>query len=267
MSARALVIDAHGAIEQALCSRLAAAGTRVLAHRREAVDAVAVAAAGADDAVTFQDGGPGVTNVSAAHPAEHLAAWDASHGPFDTIVFGRPRDASAGPGAAGPVEAAEAASEFDSFEAFDAFAGRLETRLGDFLATLQAAATLLRRGGNAQIWALTQEDSMGYYLATTPGALPVDVRARHAAVKSLGKEMLRLGVKVNAAHLQPAAEEAADASAWSDARDGLKAFALRFKPNGAGAVANALAAWIARDDLPVAGMVVPIGIGFPENNL
>lgn len=258
MSARALVIDAHGAVEQALCSRLAAAGTRVLAHRREAVDAVA--AGGADDAVTFQDGGPGVTNVRAAHPAAHLAAWDASHGPFDTIVFGRPRDASAGPGVGDDAE-------FDSFEAFEAFAGRLETRLGDFLATLQAAATLLRRGGNAQIWALTQEDSMGYYLATTPGALPVDVRARHAAVKSLGKEMLRLGVKVNAAHLQPAAEEAADASAWSDARDGLKAFALRFKPNGAGALANALTAWIARDDLPVAGMVVPIGIGFPENNL
>ncbi|WLE59391.1 hypothetical protein GIY62_01430 [Burkholderia plantarii] len=260
MSARALVIDAHGAIEQALCSRLAAAGTRVLAHRREAVDAVA--AAGADGAVRFQDGGPGVTNVCAAHPAAHLAAWDASHGPFDTIVFGRPRDASAGLGGGD-----DAAAEFDSLDAFDAFAERLETRLGDFLATLQAAATLLRRGGNAQIWALTQEDSMGYYLATTPAALPVDVRARHAAVKSLGKEMLRLGVKVNAAHLQPAAEEAADASAWSDARDGLKAFALRFKPNGAGAVANALVAWIVRDDLPVAGMVVPIGIGFPENNL
>ncbi|WP_177315828.1 hypothetical protein [Burkholderia ubonensis] len=31
--------------------------------------------------------------------------------------------------------------------------------------------------------------------------------------------------------------------------------------------AAALTAWIARDDLPLAGMVVPIGIGFAENNV
>ncbi|MEX3628155.1 MAG: hypothetical protein VB138_00480 [Burkholderia sp.] len=252
MSARVLVLDAHGALEQALCACLAAAGARVLAHRREPL---------ADEPP------PGVRGVCDADPAARLAAWDAEHGSFDTIVLGQPRDTASGSGTGGGFDAGFALGcAAPASDTFEAFAQRLDTRLADFLATLQAAAVLLRRGGNAQIWALTQEDSSGYYLDTAPGALPVDVRARHAAIRSLGKEMLRLGVKVNAAHLQPVAE-AADASAWSDAREGLKAFALRFKPNRAAAVAGALAAWIAREDLPVAGMVVPIGIGFTENNL
>ncbi|KVO08789.1 hypothetical protein WJ69_21465 [Burkholderia ubonensis] len=237
-----LVIDAHGPVERALCASLAEAGLRVVAHVVDEAD---------DGAADWPDA-PGVQVVRAADPAAALDDWNDAYGPFDRIVFGQPRDARAG------------APEVDPF---DALAEGVETRLDAFLATLQAASALaLRRGDGAQIWALTQEDSVGYYLDTAPGALPIDVRARHAALKSLGKEMLRFGVRVNVAHLQPVAEAAAP-DAWHAARDGLKAFALRFRPSPAAWVAAALTAWIARDDLPLAGMVVPIGIGFAENNV
>ncbi|WP_232467466.1 hypothetical protein [Burkholderia ubonensis] len=242
MSARVLVIDAHGPVERALCASLAEAGLRVVAH---AVDE-------ADDGAADWPDAPGVQVVRAADPAAALDGWNDAHGPFERIVFGQPRDVRA------------SAPEVDPF---DALAEGVETRLDAFLATLQAAsAVALRRGDGAQIWALTQDDSVGYYLDTAPGALPIDVRARHAALKSLGKEMLRFGVRVNVAHLQPVAEAAAP-DAWHAARDGLKAFALRFRPSPAACVAAALTAWIARDDLPLAGMVVPIGIGFAENNV
>ncbi|KWE56235.1 hypothetical protein WL76_11935 [Burkholderia ubonensis] len=234
-----LVIDAHGPVERALCASLAEAGLRVVAH---------VVDEGAADLTDL----PGVRIVRAADPAAALDDWNDAHGPFDRIVFGQPRDVRAGASGDDP---------------FDALADGVETRLDAFLATLQAASALaLRRGDGAQIWALTQDDSVGYYLDTAPGALPIDVRARHAALKSLGKEMLRFGVRVNVAHLQPVAEAAAP-DAWHAARDGLKAFALRFRPSPAACVAAALTAWIARDDLPLAGMVVPIGIGFAENNV
>ncbi|WP_232437709.1 hypothetical protein [Burkholderia ubonensis] len=242
MSARVLVIDAHGPVERALCASLAEAGLRVVAHVLDEAD---------DGAADWPDA-PGVQVVRAADPAAALDGWNDAYGPFDRIVFGQPRDARAG------------APEVDPF---DALAEGVETRLDAFLATLQAASALaLRRGDGAQIWALTQDDSVGYYLDTAPGALPIDVRARHVALKSLGKEMLRFGVRVNVAHLQPVAEAAAP-DAWHAARDGLKAFALRFRPSPAACVAAALTAWIARDDLPLAGMVVPIGIGFAENNV
>ncbi|KWK15449.1 hypothetical protein [Burkholderia stagnalis] len=236
MSARVLVIDAHGPVEHALCASLADAGLQVVAH-----------VAGDGEAAP-----PAARVVRAADPAGALDDWNDTYGPFDRIVFGQPRDTR------------EPAPDDDPF---DALAEGVDARLGAFLATLQAAAAVaMRRGDGAQIWALTQDDSVGYYLDTAPGALPIDVRARHAALKSLGKEMLRFGVRVNAAHLQPVAE-AAEPEAWHAARDGLKAFALRFRPSSAEAVADALTAWIARDDLPLAGMVVPIGIGFAENNL
>ncbi|WP_232458036.1 hypothetical protein [Burkholderia ubonensis] len=244
MSARVLVIDAHGPVERALCASLAEAGLRVVAHVVDEAD---------DGAADWPDA-PGVQGVRAADPAAALDGWNDAYGPFDRIVFGQPRDARAGTGA-------------PEVDPFDALAEGVETRLDAFLATLQAASALaLRRGDGAQIWALTQDDSVGYYLDTAPGALPIDVRARHAALKSLGKEMLRFGVRVNVAHLQPVAEAAAP-DAWHAARDGLKAFALRFRPSPAAWVAAALTAWIARDDLPLAGMVVPIGIGFAENNV
>jgi hypothetical protein len=241
LTARVLVIDAHCALERALCTCLAEAGLHVVAHVAERDD----------------PGPPGARIVRAADPAAALDDWDAAHGPFDRIVFGQPRDRRL---AGSPGERADA-------DSFDVLAAGVEERLEAFLAVLQAAAAAaLRRGEGAQIWALTQDDGTGYYLDTAPGALPIDVRARHAALKSLGKEMLRFGVRVNCAHLQSVAE-AANPAAWHAARDGLKAFAVRFRPSPARAVAGALAAWIARDDLPLAGMVVPIGIGFAENNL
>lgn len=227
-----LVIDADSSLTRALCAQLDAVGYRVVAHVRT------------QSCAPF---GPGVRMLTAPRAEAVLASGGDALPSVDHIVFGPPFWHSVSPAAAD----------------FEALVVSLESRLMSFLAELQAAGRqLARRGG--QIWVITLEDSMHYY-ANTP-SLPIDARARHAAVKSFAKEVLRFGVRVNCANVQPV-DEQIDAQEWRFARDGLKTFAMKFKPNSAASVANVLRHFLAQPDLPIAGMVVPLGVGFAENNI
>ena len=91
-------------------------------------------------------------------------------------------------------------------------------------------------------------------------------RALIAAVKSLAKEVFGLGVRINAFQIQPLAEQF-DSVTWKSAKENLKAYALKFKPQTSASVAKLMRALLEMPQIPLAGMVIPIGVGFPEANL
>lgn len=241
-----LLLDADCALGRALCDALHAPDYRVIAHARSAGHEPF-----ADD----------VEVIVADRPEQVLATWDAPRPPLDHVVFGQPRTSDAwhsrGPGPDGTA-VDHIASQFD------ALATSLEAGLAGFLGELQAAGKVLARGNGGQIWVLTQEDSMQYCLDFQ--ASQIESRARHAAVKSFAKEMLRFDVRINCAHVQLLREQA-PSDAWQQAREGLKAFAMKFKPNRASTVAATLRGFLSQPELPIVGMIVPVGIGFTENNL
>lgn len=179
-----------------------------------------------------------------ANVAAQLPFWDAAHGPFDRIVFGL----------------RGGAERLDNPEDVVAVQEQLDLALGE----LKAAGQSLSRRDDSQIWVLLQEDSMGYYLPVS--AQPMRSRALMGAVKSFAKELFRFGVKLNVLQVQPLAEQIEPAT-WKAARDGLKAYALKFKPQRGADVARMLAALIGLPAIPVAGMVLPVGIGYPEANV
>jgi NAD(P)-dependent dehydrogenase (short-subunit alcohol dehydrogenase family) len=228
-----LVVDADGILGRALCAELAAAGFGVLAHARTPVSGPFPA---------------GVVPVTAARLSEAFAVRDGASASVGHVVFDQP------PGGA----------DFPDDDGLQAVTASVEEDLMGFLDDLQAAGRLLARRGGAQLWVLTHEDSIGYY--TGQPSLPILARARQAAVKSLAKEVFRFGVRVNCASVQTLAEQAT-AQEWQRARDGLKAFAMKFKPVGARAVAGTLRRFLEQPDLPISGMIVPIGVGFAENNI
>jgi hypothetical protein len=228
-----LLVDADTSLVRALCEELANELCRVIAHVRS----TEYASFGAD-----------ITVISAPTLHDVLARCAQSGLRINHVVFGAPSNPGALP---------------DTDDDFESLIARTQTQLNQFLAELQAAGTLLVRGGGGQIWVLTQEDSMHYYTGTP--SLPIDTRARHAAVKSFAKELFRFGVRINCANVQLLFEQAT-ADEWLRAGDGLKAFAMKFKPNRAGAVARTLGQFLTQTDLPIAGMVIPVGIGFAEAN-
>lgn len=227
MPCTVLLVDADHPLSQALAERLRAQGHRVVTHVRQAPGADAPAA-----------------DVVAADLAAALPQIEAAHGPLDRIVFGLNGQA----------------------ESFDSPADVDRTRAGleRALLELKAGAQLLTRRDDSQLWVLLPEDSMQYYLPVP--AQPVRSRALMAAVKSMAKELFRLGVRVNALQVQPMAEQF-DAPRWREAKEGLKAYALKFKPQPGPDVAALLQSLLALPRLALVGMVLPVGIGYPESNV
>jgi NAD(P)-dependent dehydrogenase (short-subunit alcohol dehydrogenase family) len=180
----------------------------------------------------------------AAQPAAELAQAQLRFGDFDRVVFGL----------------RSGAERIDSPDDVAALHADLACTLGE----LKTVSQLLTRRDESQIWVLLQEDSMQYYLPVA--SQPVRSRALMAAVKSLAKELFRFGVRLNALQVQPLAEQL-EAPVWKAARDGLKAYALKFKPQTAGDVASMLRALIELPCIPLAGMVMPVGVGYPEANV
>ncbi len=229
-----LVVDADSVLARALCEELANARSRVIAHVRS---------------TEYAPFGTRITVMSAPTVHDVLARCAESGSRIDRVVFAA--SSSHGPSSDGDSD-------------FESFISNTHEQLDQFLGELQAVGALLVRADAAQIWVLTQEDSMYYY--TGSPSSPVSTRAKHAAVKSFAKELFRFGVRVNCANVQLLAEEATT-DEWLRAREGLKAFAMKFKPNRADAVARTLSLLLGQADLPIAGMVIPIGTGFAEANI
>lgn len=176
--------------------------------------------------------------------ASDLPQWNAQYGPFNRIIFGL----------------------CDTIETVDSMAAILsvEQQLSTTLGELKVCAQLLSRRDDSQLWILLQEDSMRYYLPIT--SQPMRSRALIAAVKSLAKEVFGLGVRINALQIQPLAEQF-DSATWKSAKENLKAYAMKFKPQTSVSVAKLMRALLEIPHIPLAGMVIPIGVGFPETNL
>ncbi|WP_375411723.1 hypothetical protein [uncultured Bradyrhizobium sp.] len=232
-----LVVDSNDVLTQAIYTELIAAGAEVYQHCR---------------------------NQQAPAPschAEHLiygtrgdemiATWDMSRRPINRVVFGLL-----------PVE--QDLQLPGSPEEIDRLAGGIETRLLAFLSELQAAGRLLARHDGGQIWVITQEQSMRFCIPLN--TCPIETRAKQAAVKSFAKEVLHFGVTVNCASVQLLAEQASKEQ-WRAARERLKVYAVRFKPPKAPAVAKTLTEFLLHPDLPMSGLVVPIGFGMAEQNI
>ncbi|SOE49711.1 hypothetical protein ANDA3_2303 [plant metagenome] len=222
-----LLIDAHDALGQALGRALAAQGRAVIALVRPG------RGAGLPD---------GVCAIEQADPVAWLRDPDNGALPLSAVLIGPP----------------------DGLADDTAWPDTAHDAILRFLDVLQAAGRRLARGDGGQLWVMTREDSLRDSLGLPLAAM--ESQARHAAVKSFAKEMLRFGVRVNCAQLQACQEDAGE-DAWRAARDGLKAYAMKFRPIRATDAAQALCGFLAQPALPLAGMVVPLGIGFIENNL
>lgn len=233
---RVLILDADNALGNSMANNFATAGHEVFLHARTG----------------WQQNAPlsGIELVEAADPVEQFAEWFELRGSPHCVVFNlKAKD-----------ELGLLANDGD----IEGLINQLSGDLLAFLREIQAFAMLLARAGQGLIWVLVQEDSAGYYVPI-PVASAAS-RARIAAVKSLAKEVARLGVKINAISVQ-AYREQLELPVWSAAHDGLKAYALKFKPIDANSIADAVRRLSESSNLPIVGMVLPIGIGMPEFNI
>jgi hypothetical protein len=229
-----LVVDSNEVLTQAIYTQLIAAGADVYRHcRKQPVPAPCEAE----------------HRIYGTRGDEIIATWDMLRRPINRIVFGSLPVQHDWPG---------------SPEEIDRLASEIETRLLSFLSELQAAGRLLARHDGGQIWVITQELSMRFCIPLN--ACPIENRAKQAAVKSFAKEVLHLGVTVNCASVQ-LLDEQAPKEQWRAVRERLKVYAVRFKPPKALSVAKTLTGFLLHPDLPMSGLVVPIGFGLAEQNI
>lgn len=131
----------------------------------------------------------------------------------------------------------------------------------DFLICLQTAARMQVHAGKGQIWVLVREPSIRSYVPLP--CAPILGASRVSIVRSVAKELMRFNVRINVAMVQAAAEEASQ-DAWKNGRNGLKAYAMKFKPAAAASLATPLVALCGIDALPMAGLSLNLGIGMPD---
>lgn len=145
---------------------------------------------------------------------------------------------------------------------------RLSSMVADgvkrFLRLTQAAIRTLMGNGGGQIWVVDWDDTFEYHLPLP--CSPMQAEARAAAVRSVAKECARLGIKVNSLSVQPVAEMFPPEQ-FRDAREYLKAYALRYKPLSCAAMAAQLCDFMERPDLPMAGALISLGMGVCQGHL
>lgn len=154
-------------------------------------------------------------------------------------------------------------SEPERLDAFEDIA-RIQEAIDGSLAELKSAAQALIRCEESQIWIILPEESMQYYLPQP--ARPIHSRAMIAAAKSLAKEIFPFGVKLNVLQIQPYFEQF-DAATWKASKEKLKAYALKFRPPQCADIARLAKSLLTTPALPMSGLVIPVGIGYPEMNV
>ncbi|MFZ6863875.1 hypothetical protein ACO0K7_14680 [Undibacterium sp. Ji67W] len=233
---RVLILDADSHLGSALASSFFEVGHEVVLHTRSEYPAFSTMS--------------GVEHVVTSDPAEKLVDWFDSRKAPQCIVFN--------------LKAKDEFGVLRDDGDMEELITQLSEDLPGFLRELQAFALLLARAGEGVIWVLVQEESAAYYVPVPISSIVS--KARIAAVKSIAKEVARFEVKVNAISLQAYREQLSDGE-WKSARDGLKAFALKFKPINANEIADTICRLSEVPSLPIVGMVLSLGVGMPEFNI
>lgn len=133
-----------------------------------------------------------------------------------------------------------------------------------FLAQAQAALQLLMGRGGGQFWVADFDDSFAYHL-DTPCA-PISAQARAGAVRSLAKEYSRMKISVNSMLVQPVSDTS-NAAMFRKASAELKSYAMRYKPNDAGDVADMLTDFVGTPKLQFSGNIIGTGTGIVQGHL
>ncbi|MCX7560541.1 hypothetical protein OS190_13270 [Sulfitobacter sp. F26204] len=133
-----------------------------------------------------------------------------------------------------------------------------------FLTQAQAALQLLMGRGGGQFWVADFDDSFAYHLETP--CAPICAQARAGAVRSLAKEYSRMKISVNSMLVQPVSDPST-ASMFRKASAELKSYAMRYKPNDAGAVADMLTDFVGTGKLQFSGNIIGTGTGIVQGHL
>ena len=160
-----------------------------------------------------------------------------------------------------PYEHDEMALLNSDSSALIALVGR---RTKAFLSQAQAALQLLMGRGGGQFWVADFDDSFAYHL-DTPCA-PISAQARAGAVRSLAKEYSRMKISVNSMLVQPVTD-ASNAAVFRKASAELKSYAMRYKPNDAGEVADMLTGFVGSAKLQFSGNIIGTGTGIVQGHL
>lgn len=229
------IIDGDDGLGHALANNFVSANHQVVMHSRTSWQ---------------KDLQTGVELIESALPVDNFSQWFEQRGAPDCVIFN--------------LSAKDELELLRDDGDVEMLVQQLSNDLPNFLREIQSISMLLARAGQGKIWVLVQEDSMGYYVPTPVAS--VASRARISAVKSLAKEVARLGVKINAVSVQ-AYREQLESAVWGAAREDLKAYALKFKPIDANAIADTLRCLTETVNLPIVGMVLPLAVGAPDFNI
>jgi len=229
------IIDGDNALGHSLASNFAGANHQVVMHSRTSWQQAPQA---------------GVELLELASPAGQFSSWFEQRGTPDCVIFN--------------LAAKDELELLRDDGNVEMLAHQLSSDLPNFLRETQTISMLLARAGQGKIWVLVQEDSVGYYVPIPVAS--VASRARISAVKSLAKEVARLRVTINAVSVQAYREQVGPA-VWRAAHEGLKAYALKFKPINTTAIAESLRLLSEVPNLPIVGMVVPLAVGGPDFNI
>ncbi len=180
---------------------------------------------------------------------DDLSSWETDKYPIDRIIFG-------------PATIAHDLPR--SLSEVDDLAQAHEEAILSFLLQLQAAGRLLARSGGGQIWVITQEQS-ARYLFPLPTS-PIDSYARRAAVKSFAREIKRMDVNVNCLDIQFQMDQTPD-DQWRVMRNRVNIYASRLRHQAIASFSKFLCNLLNQDDLPMSGLIVPVGIGLTEQNI
>jgi hypothetical protein len=157
---------------------------------------------------------------------------------------------------------------FDEAAAFaaDAFAAKadLDHRINGLLRALKYGAQHMARSDGGKIWVLCLDHSVS--MSVSSPSNPVTNYAAMAAVQSVAQEVMHFDVRVNLFLMHPP-REGVDSAQWREAKNDLRVYGLKYKPQSAAHVAETLHMYSELEHLTTTGALIPLGSGIAIGNV